>query len=337
MEYVLILSVTFVAFALNILNRYKISKFLKIIDYPDKKRKIHKSPIPLNGALWFPIYLILILIYFFLYENEFESIIFYISIISLILFLVGMLDDSISLNPNYRLLIFFLIFVLFFETNNEFRIKEIYFESLDFNISLNIFSSVFTAFCLTAFINSINLVDGINGLANAIILIILSTLYLNFEINNFFILIIIIYLILNNYFIYKNYYFLGDAGSLGLSTFVGLYVIYIYNVNFDSNLNLLKSEDIFILMSFPGLDMLRVFISRILRKKSPFIGEKNHLHHFLIKKYSLKITLTLYLSFMLIPIISNFFVNIYASYNLLLCFILYQILLKISVHKTRII
>lgn len=65
MEYVLILSVTFVAFALNILNRYKISKFLKIIDYPDKKRKIHKSPIPLNGALWFPIYLILILIYFF--------------------------------------------------------------------------------------------------------------------------------------------------------------------------------------------------------------------------------------------------------------------------------
>ena len=192
MEYVLILSVTFVAFALNILNRYKISKFLKIIDYPDKKRKIHKSPIPLNGALWFPIYLILILIYFFLYENEFESIIFYISIISLTLFLVGMLDDSISLNPNYRLLIFFLIFVLFFETNNEFRIKEIYFESLDFNISLNIFSSVFTAFCLTAFINSINLVDGINALANAIILIILSTLYLNFEINNFFILIIII-------------------------------------------------------------------------------------------------------------------------------------------------
>ena len=59
MEYVLILSVI-LAFALNILNRYKISKFLKIIDYPDKKRKIHKSPIPLNGG------------------SEFESIILYI-------------------------------------------------------------------------------------------------------------------------------------------------------------------------------------------------------------------------------------------------------------------
>ena len=51
-------------------------------------------------------------------------------------------------------------------------------------------------------------------------------------------------------------------------------MIYIYNVNFDPNLNLLKSEDIFILMSFPGLDMLRVFISRILRKKVHLLEKK---------------------------------------------------------------
>ena len=44
----------------------------------------------------------------------------------------------------------------------------------------------------------------------------------------------------------------------------------------------------------PGLDMLRLFIERIFKKKDPFDGDKNHLHHYLIKKNSLKKTLLIY-------------------------------------------
>ena len=40
--------------------------------------------------------------------------------------------------------------------------------------------------------------------------------------------------------------------------------------------------------------MLRLFIVRLSKLKDPFGGDLNHLHHYLIKNYSLKITLLIY-------------------------------------------
>ena len=37
---------------------------------------------------------------------------------------------------------------------------------------------------------------------------------------------------------------------------------------------------------FPGLDLFRLFIYRIVNKKNPFIADTNHLHHLLLKKYN---------------------------------------------------
>ena len=33
----------------------------------------------------------------------------------------------------------------------------------------------------------------------------------------------------------------------------------------------------------PGIDMLRLFISRLINKKDPFSGDNNHIHHLLLK------------------------------------------------------
>jgi hypothetical protein len=55
----------------------------------------------------------------------------------------------------------------------------------------------------------------------------------------------------------------------------------------------------------PGLELLRVFSIRIISKKSPFKGDRSHLHHYLINKTSLTNSLLIFIFLCLIPIILN--------------------------------
>ena len=45
----------------------------------------------------------------------------------------------------------------------------------------------------------------------------------------------------------------------------------------------------------PGLDMFRLFIFRLIKKKDPFSRDLNHLHHYMIKQFSLNQSLIIYL------------------------------------------
>ena len=44
------------------------------------------------------------------------------------------------------------------------------------------------------------------------------------------------------------------------------------------------------LLFLPGLDLIRLTITRLLKGKNPFYGDRNHIQHLLIKKYSLLTT-----------------------------------------------
>ena len=101
--------------------------------------------------------------------------------------------------------------------------------------------------------------------------------------------------------IYKSKFFLGDNGTMFLATFIGLIIIFAHNVSINSNP--IPADLIFIILMFPGFDMLRLFITRILNKKNPFKGDLNHLHHHLMRKFNLNYSLFIYLSFSLTPII----------------------------------
>ena len=73
----------------------------------------------------------------------------------------------------------------------------------------------------------------------------------------------------------------------------------------------------------PGIDMIRVFLVRILKGKNPFSPDKNHFHHYLLKIYSLKKTLLIYCSLILLPglILINF--NNVVFYMIILKLIIY--------------
>ena len=60
----------------------------------------------------------------------------------------------------------------------------------------------------------------------------------------------------------KNKSFLGDSGSIFLGFYISLIIIKNYNLE-----NLEFCEEIFLIMYLPGIEMIRVFIERIYKKK----------------------------------------------------------------------
>ena len=149
--------------------------------------------------------------------------------------------------------------------------------------------------------------DGINGLASGFIglwILLLSLITLNKSNEIMFIFSILV--LLNTYYIYRGYYFLGDAGTLFFGYFISIYTIYCYNFNLENKV-FFSIEQIFIFFMIPGIDMFRLFIVRILNKKNPFARDLNHLHHLLIKFYSLRKVLLIYLFLFLVTNILSFY------------------------------
>ena len=77
-------------------------------------------------------------------------------------------------------------------------------------------------------------------------------------------------------------------------------------------LDLIKTEQIFIILFIPILDNLRVFFIRFINKQNILTPDNNHLHHLLIKNLSNISTVTVIMSTIFIPyIISNLFSKFY--------------------------
>ena len=278
-----------------------ITEKLNLIDYPDKKRKLHKKKTPLIGGLIIFlcfVYLIVIDQLFSINSNFIFKIIFILSLI----FIIGLLDDIHNFSPTNKTISLSLLILLFLYFDKQFLLKELYFDDFKKIYLLNdLFSYFITTFCLLLLINAFNMTDGVNGLAHSILFLWLIILIILFNLNitfYFFALIIFLSFLLN----YQGKYFLGNSGSLFLSSFIGLLTIYLYNSNLNFR-NLINVEKIILIFLIPGLDMLRLFILRISNNKSPFSGDINHFHHYLVRNFHLHKAIILYLFLILWPFI----------------------------------
>ena len=200
-----------------------------------------------------------------------------------------------------------------------------------FFFELKNYSLIFSILCILCLVNSLNLADGINGLATGLIffwLFFINQLYgsgfyyfdNNLNILNNIILINLILIFIHNY---KGNHFLGDSGSLMLSSFLGFSFIYLYNKNINLPNNQNNTEVIIILFIVPILDMVRLFFERLLNKKSPYAGDNGHLHHYLIKRFSIKKTLIIYFLTINLPIILAFYTAMSKVMIILLIILIY--------------
>ena len=259
-----------------------IAKSLKLYDTPNKTIKFHKKKTPKLGGLVL-IFNGLIILYFSIIfkENIFSKII----ILAIICSLVGLLDDIIDIAPRKKFIILTLIIITFLLFNHEFRIEKIIYENILFQKIIifqnkEVISIVLTVLCYLLIINAYNMSDGHNGLAS---LIALSWFlyFLNYKSPIYFFLApIIISIFLIFIFNIRSKIFLGDSGNYFISALFASLIINQNNIT-----NNFFAEEIFILLMLPGIDMLRLFIIRIINKKNPFKGDRQHLHHYLKNKF----------------------------------------------------
>ena len=152
-------------------------------------------------------------------------------------------------------------------------------------------SQLFTVFVFLVIVNAVNFIDGIDGLAITEALKVIVTIeFIGLENTPLLSLglIVGISLLPLYYFNFKkeNKIFLGDAGSLLLGTIIALYVFHLLSLEYELKPNFAVNKALLaiVIVIYPLIDLLRVFIIRIAQKKSPFHPDKNHLHHLLLKK-----------------------------------------------------
>jgi UDP-GlcNAc:undecaprenyl-phosphate/decaprenyl-phosphate GlcNAc-1-phosphate transferase len=261
-------------------------KNINVVDFPGTKRKIHKFPVPLLGGVFLIINILLlfsislfddqILYKFLLLKEKKEVFVFFIS--CLVLFLLGFLDDKFKLNAYLRFLIFIVLFS-FIAEDSHLRIDYIQLSFFKEKLFLNSFSYLLTVLCFLLFVNAFNFFDGIN-LQSGIYSLFLSIIICFINNSLFFFYILIIFLLIFLYLNYKNKTFLGDSGTYLLSFIFSYYFIKLYNMRY-----IVNADEIVVLMIIPGLDLFRLFCLRIINKKNPFIADKNHIHHLILKKF----------------------------------------------------
>ena len=261
--------------------------FINLNDRPDVVRKFHKNEIPLFGGILITYNLIFFVILdYFLNLNllqessgKREYLTFFIGI--LFFFCIGIFDDKYNLSANKKLFINFFILLFLILIDDNLVIKQLTFSFLENPIYLNNFSHLFTILCILLFINAINMFDGIN-LQTGVYCI---TIFSIFLFKDIYILLSIILIFTLIFFLFYNFFnktFLGDSGTNVLAFLISYILIKSYNINQE-----FTADEIFIILSFPGLDMFRLFMIRILKGKNPFKPDRNHIHHLIQKKFNI--------------------------------------------------
>ena len=232
------------------------------------------------------------LISYFIWDNPYEGHEIHLAVADLIiLFFLGIKDDILILSPKKKLLIQIAASMLLI-TLGDLRINSLY-GLLGINNIPYFISILFTTFIFISLINAINLLDGIDGLAGTVgVMASLCFGYLFYSLSLFahatlaFSLAGALIGFLRYNWSIKNKIFMGDTGSLIvgflLSFFAVKYIVlnsaYLYNPQLGNDAPILAM----LILILPLFDTLRMFIIRLLAKKSPFEGDRNHLHHIII-------------------------------------------------------
>lgn len=260
----------------------------KLFDVPNE-RKVNKTVIPNLGgvALFFGITMATILGMRDLVFPDFR----YILAGMLILFFIGIKDDILIISARKKLIAqIFSAFILI--VPGEIRFTHLHgilgFQEIDY-----VFSLIISLLVVVALINALNLMDGIDGLAASIGILstgIFGTLFylaghLNYAILCFAVTGSLFSFFFYNVFGKKNKIFMGDTGSLLIGFLIAAFTIKYNEFSINTNPRILNFSPVIsvAIVSIPFFDMVWLFVSRILQKKSPFAPDMNHIHHKLLK------------------------------------------------------
>jgi len=327
----------------------KVAKLKHLVDEPKEDRKIHKISTPVIGGvtifiaflfacfLWFP-------------DNpqthKFISPFLYLMAGLVLLFFIGIKDDIIGMSPTKKIFVHIIVgFILvsmggikITSPHGMFGMDILFPEYAQLLISI---------FVYIVIVNAINLIDGIDGLASGISLIACVIFGVWFYYSNqphwtlvsFSLAGALLGFLIFNFNPAR--IFMGDSGSLTIGAILSVLTIELIETPIDFLTT--TFEDIatpmlaIAILAYPLLDTFRVFSIRLIKGKSPFEADNNHLHHHLKNKgYGHRKIVFIIFSFNLLIIATSvFFPTPYSFIPFGLCALIAILFIVFSVYYKR--
>jgi len=195
-------------------------------------------------------------------------------------FLIGLIDDAKNTNPLLKFLgqlVCGIVLTVF---------------GLIIPISPNIvWNSLFTILWVVFLMNSINMLDNMDGLTSTISFFILAGIFSILAIDNMSLTSIMIVVTAGAIFGFLIYnwnpsrIYMGDSGSQFLGVVLAHFsIVFLWNhrIEYGGYFQINQFFLPLLIFTIPIFDTTTVFIHRLLRKQSPFVGGKDHLSHHLV-------------------------------------------------------
>lgn len=254
-------------------------------------RKKHIDPVPLIGGIAIFLGFCFALLCLNISLRNFRGLLAGSSV----LLLIGVMDDFHELTPRIRLIGQCVATLLLMELGH---LSVMHLGNLFFlgDVNLGWFSLPFTAFFVLGFINSINMIDGNDGLAGMIVLgqalffIYLGVLF--HQVDTIYVLLLLsapLCVFLQHNLVFSDQkragVFLGDAGSTFLGFVIAWFAVSLSQIMSTTHLPYPATFNPLTLMwvlAYPLFDLLTVIAHRLRSGKSPFSAGRDHFHHLLL-------------------------------------------------------
>lgn len=262
-----------------------------LLDRP-KKYGLKRKPIPYYGG----IILVLVFVVSGLLFTEIDSNVLGVIIGALMIAGVSFLDDLKDVNPWIRLFVQFLAALTIVVSGIGIESISIPFGGVieldQYNLEVPIgenlltfiiFADIFTILWIILIVNTMNFLDGLNGLVSGVGLIASITIFiLSIGDHNIIdqttvaTLAIILAFACFAFWIFDFHparILMGDTGSMFIGFLLAVFAIFSGG----------KIATAFLVLGFPILDAFWVIMRRVMQGKSPMQGDLKHLHHRLIE------------------------------------------------------
>lgn len=317
-----------------------VARKIGLLDCPGG-RKTHDGSIPLIGGLAVYVGFLMSAFLFVDLLPEYRGLLS----AGLLMLIVGVLDDfhELTAKPRFAAQIMAALLIMFFGGQ--------FITSLGAIISpealhLGWLAVPFTIFAAVGVINSLNMIDGIDGLAGSVAIVVLLMFLLvvaiSPEANHLAILLAVIggvagFLLFNLPLGWNARFkvFLGDAGSM----FLGLVLMWCC-IEFTQGAEALIAPTTALwFMAYPLMDTVSIMIRRLLKGRSPFSPDRDHLHHILLHaglsvRKSLVLIVFMNLVFGAIGLVGHYF-DIQHSYMFIGFLLLFSAYFYVMLHAWR--
>lgn len=257
----------------------------KLFDTAHLHRKNHRQDISRLGGIAIVASFIICILLFSALINFKEAN--FLTVSCIILAALGLKDDVYGTNTSTKFILQLTVAVIlvFF---GGFRLSSLYgvLNIGDMNL---LWGGMFSIILIIFLNNAFNLIDGIDGLAGTIGIFASICFGIAFAISNHIPYAFIAFALAGSIggFLKYNWYpariFMGDTGALiiGLTTAsLAIKFIEINKFTGDNSPTFFSAPAIAVsVLIVPIFDSLRIFTVRILKGKSPFVGDRDHIHH----------------------------------------------------------